>query len=64
MDEARTICADMERNIAENLPYVVLFTTPITDAWHTSVEFPITRVLGGIGGFANGWLGQLRLEGN
>ena len=56
---ARTICADMERNISENLPYVVLFSTPITDAWRSNIVFPIQDVLGGLNGFPNGWAGQV-----
>ena len=56
---ARTICADMEKNISENLPYIVLFSTPITDAWRANVVFPIEDVLGGINGFPNAWAGQV-----
>jgi ABC-type transport system substrate-binding protein len=56
---ARTICADMEKNISENLPYIVLFSTPITDAWRSNVVFPIEDVLGGINGFPNAWAGQV-----
>ncbi|MDH3308512.1 MAG: ABC transporter substrate-binding protein [Acidimicrobiia bacterium] len=59
LDAARAICADMEKNISENLPYIVLFSTPITDAWRSNVEFPILDVLGGLNGFPNGWAGQV-----
>ena len=56
---ARSICAEMELNISENLPYIVLFSTPITDAWRANVVFPIEDVLGGINGFPNAWAGQV-----
>jgi ABC-type transport system substrate-binding protein len=56
---AREICTRMEKNISENLPYIVLFSTPITDAWRANVAFPIEDVLGGINGFPNGWPGQV-----
>ncbi|NNF56285.1 MAG: ABC transporter substrate-binding protein [Acidimicrobiales bacterium] len=56
---ARSLCADMEKNISENLPYIVLFSTPITDAWRSTVEFPVTDVLGGLNGYPNGWPGQV-----
>ncbi len=62
LEDARDICAGMERNISENLPYIVLFRTPLTDAWRTSIGFPITEVLGGFGGFPNGWVGQVKLN--
>ncbi|MCJ7724947.1 MAG: ABC transporter substrate-binding protein, partial [Acidimicrobiia bacterium] len=59
VEEARGICNDMEKNISENLPYIVLFSTPLTDAWRTGVVFPITNVLGGLNGFPNAWVGQV-----
>ncbi len=62
VDEARELCHAMEVNISENLPYVVLFALPLVDAWRTTVEFPIIEVLGGIGGYPNGWLGQVKVR--
>jgi ABC-type transport system substrate-binding protein len=59
IEEARGICAEMEKNISENLPYIVLFSTPLTDAWRANIDFPITDVLGGINGFPNAWAGQV-----
>ncbi len=62
IDEAREICADMERHISETLPYLVLISIPVTTVWPDYVEFPITDVIGGINGFPNGWLGQVKLN--
>ncbi len=47
LEEARGICAAMERHVAENLPYIVLWTPPIVDAWRSRIELPFTQVLGG-----------------
>ena len=64
LDTAREICADMEKNISEQLPYIVLFSTPITDAWRSNVDFPLTAntILGGLNGFPNGWPGQVLVQ--
>jgi ABC-type transport system substrate-binding protein len=59
IEDAKSICIQMEQNIARNLPYILLFTTPITDVWRSNIEFPITDVLGGLSAFANGWTGQV-----
>jgi ABC-type transport system substrate-binding protein len=59
LGEAKSICADMEKNISENLPYIVLFSTPITDAWRANVQFPIKDVLGGMNQYPGGWVGQV-----
>ena len=62
IDEAREICADMEQHISETLPYILLVSVPVTTVWRDYVEFPITDVLGGIGGFPYGWLGAVKLR--
>ncbi len=61
IEAAQGICAAMERNISENLPYIVLFRTYIIDAWRTNLEFAVTEVLSGLSGFLNG-LGQVKLR--
>ncbi|MCB2224257.1 MAG: ABC transporter substrate-binding protein [Actinobacteria bacterium] len=61
VEEARGICNDMEKNISENLPYIVLFSTPLTDVWRAGVEFPITDVLGGLNAYPNAWVGQVKV---
>jgi ABC-type transport system substrate-binding protein len=47
--EARTIAMQMQEILAADLPYVVLFSPTITEAYRPSkVTFPYTSVLGGI----------------
>jgi len=38
----------MEQKLADDLPYVVLFDTPITEFYSTSLEFPYTQTLSGL----------------
>lgn len=61
IDDAGVICTGMELNISEDQPYIVLFSTPLIDAWRSTIAFPITDVLGGINQFPNAWLGQVGL---
>ncbi|MBN2005299.1 MAG: ABC transporter substrate-binding protein [Anaerolineae bacterium] len=54
-DAARLIGMDLQNILAEDLPYLYLFTTPLYDAWdNTRVMFPFTEVADGIGGGAYG----------
>ncbi|MCH8128416.1 MAG: ABC transporter substrate-binding protein [Acidobacteria bacterium] len=39
---------EMERKLATDLPYVVLFDTPITEFYNNSLQFPFTGSLSGI----------------
>lgn len=45
---ARELVWQAEKIIAEDLPYVVLFTTPIVEAFRKNVEYPFTETIGGI----------------
>ena len=48
-EEARELANRMQVLVAERLPYVTLFETPKLDVYRPAkVEFPYTRVLGGI----------------
>lgn len=50
IEAARQIGYDMQAILAEDLPYIYLFTTPMWDAWDTNrVMFPFTDVNDGIG---------------
>jgi ABC-type transport system substrate-binding protein len=62
LDEVRLICADMERHLADNLPYMLLFRPYITEAWRNTVDFPITSILGGISSLGWGWLGSAEIH--
>ncbi len=61
IEEAREICQAMERHIAENLPYLVLWAIPGLHAWRDHIEFPITDLLDGINTHPAGWLGQVKV---
>ena len=49
LEEARIKVFKMQEFLADDLPYVVLFTTPILETYRDDrLEFPYTQVLGGI----------------
>ena len=49
IDGARDKIFQLQEFLAEELPYVTLFTTPKLDAYRPSrIEFPYTSVLGGL----------------
>jgi len=52
LDEARDLIFQADAILADDLPYVVLFTTPIIEAYRNSIEFPFTTVLDGIQAFS------------
>ncbi len=52
---AAELTKEMDLILAEELPYVVLFRTPIIEAYVSSVVFPANTIMGGHSGFPNGW---------
>lgn len=48
LEEARRLIREMDAILAEDLPYVVLFTTPIIEPFRTTLDFPFTSALDGI----------------
>ena len=58
INAAAEIVKEMDAIIAQDVPYVVLFTTPILEAYSNSLQFPATSVLDGIQGF-NGLTGSV-----
>jgi peptide/nickel transport system substrate-binding protein len=54
-EEAQQWTFEMERVLAEQLPYVVLFRTPIIEAFRADVQFPANTIMGGHSGFPNAW---------
>ena len=46
--DAQQLVFQMEEIIAEEVPYVVLFTTPVLEAYRNNLSFPFTAGLGGI----------------
>ncbi len=51
LEEARDLIFQGDAIINEDLPYVVLFTTPIIEAYRNTIEFPFTSVLDGLQNF-------------
>lgn len=54
LEAARDIIKQGDAIIAEDLPYVVLFTTPIIEAYRNTIEFPATTTLDGIQNWFSG----------
>lgn len=48
LDTARQLIGQMDAILAEDLPYVVLFTTPIIEPYRTTLTFPFTSTLDGL----------------
>ena len=48
VDTAKAAVQEMDRIIVEEAPYVVLFQTPILEAYRTTLVFPFTDTLDGI----------------
>lgn len=48
LEEARQLIGQMDAILAEDLPYVVLFTTPIIEPYRTNLRFPFTSTLDGV----------------
>ena len=55
IEEAQRWTLEMDRILSEDLPYVVLFRTPIAEAFQTNVQFPVDTIMGGHQGFPNAW---------
>jgi ABC-type transport system substrate-binding protein len=48
-DDCKKVAADVQKLLSEDLPYVLLFETGITEAYRNdSIEFPYTSALGGL----------------
>lgn len=52
VDQAREIVWQMSRLLAEDRPYIALFTPNLSEAFLAELRYPTTRVLGGIQGLA------------
>ena len=61
MEEAAMWTKEMERLIAEDLPYVVLFRPSVLEAFSPRVEFPVGSVMGGHSAIGMAWPESVRL---
>jgi ABC-type transport system substrate-binding protein len=51
MEEAQPIVMDIQTILGEDLPYTIMFTTPVADAYRKdTVQFPATELLNGLYG--------------
>ena len=48
LDQARETIKEMDAILAEDVPYVVLFTAPILEPFNASLQFPFTDTLSGL----------------
>ena len=55
IEEAAELTQEMDAVLARDLPYVVLFRTPIIEAYGSNVQFPVQTIMGGQQGFPNAW---------
>lgn len=55
VEEAAELTKEMDAILARDLPYVVLFRTPIIEAFGSGVTFPVQTIMGGQQGFPNAW---------
>jgi peptide/nickel transport system substrate-binding protein len=61
ISEAARWTREMERIVAEDLPYVVLYRTSVTEAFSPVVRFPVEGVMGGHAATGRAWPESVRL---
>jgi len=50
-EQARKAIFEAQKILAEDLPYIILFTNPMIEAYRTSIKFPFDNMLDGIQGY-------------
>lgn len=50
-DQARKAIFEAQKILVEDLPYIILFTNPMIEAYRTSIKFPYDNMLDGIQGY-------------
>jgi ABC-type transport system substrate-binding protein len=55
IESAAELTKEMDAILARDLPYVVLFRTPIIEASSSNVTFPVQTIMGGQQAFPNAW---------
>ena len=55
VEKAAEFTMEMDAILARDLPYVVLFRTPIIESYVSNVQFPAQVIMGGHQGFPNAW---------
>jgi ABC-type transport system substrate-binding protein len=57
LNEAQKLAFRIQEVLADETPYVVLFSTPIYEAYSTKVQWPYTQILDGIQNYFQGMSG-------
>ncbi|HSB67470.1 MAG TPA: ABC transporter substrate-binding protein [Anaerolineales bacterium] len=55
MEKAKQLVYDIQVTLATELPYIMLFTNPIFDAYSKTINYPYTTVFDGLQGLYSGW---------
>lgn len=55
-DEAQAKAFEIQDTLADELPYITLFTNPIYDAVNNTIMYPYTEVFDGLQGLYSAWL--------
>jgi ABC-type transport system substrate-binding protein len=55
IETAARYTKEMDAILARDLPYIVLFRTPIIEAYSSKVQFPVETIMGGQHAFPNVW---------
>ncbi|MGC8955488.1 MAG: ABC transporter substrate-binding protein [Fervidobacterium sp.] len=50
-NQARKAIFEAQKILADDLPYIILFTNPLIEAYRTSIKFPFDNMLDGIQGY-------------
>ncbi|MGC8902352.1 MAG: ABC transporter substrate-binding protein [Fervidobacterium sp.] len=50
-NQARKSIFEAQKILADDLPYIILFTNPLIEAYRTSIKFPFDNMLDGIQGY-------------
>lgn len=61
VEEARRWTWEMERILAEELPYVVLFRPAVIEAFTSAVQFPAEVIMGGHHAYPKAWPNAVRI---
>jgi ABC-type transport system substrate-binding protein len=51
INAAAALVREMDAVLAQDVPYVILFTTPVLEAFRNTLEFPSTTTLDGLQNF-------------
>jgi ABC-type transport system substrate-binding protein len=62
VSDAQAISKKMEALLFDDMPYLVLVTTPILEVYRDNISFPFTDVLSGLTGTGSGYPGNVKVN--